>query len=168
MYKQLTLSFLAFFCLSQIAGAQDSIPFNQQKFSEFSFWVGEWDVYKYGTDTIVGKSSIKSIVDGKGLSEHYSSLAYPYHGTSLNKYNPVNGRWEQFWVDNSGLSLFIHGGIEEGKMILGNEVVRSGKKILNRITWTPMENNEVCQCWDQSYDEGKNWKNVFDGHYKPN
>ena len=30
------------------------------KYHDFDFWIGEWDVYKNGTDTLVGSSQIES------------------------------------------------------------------------------------------------------------
>ena len=133
---------------------------------QFDFWVGKWDVYKYDTDSIVGKSHIESIIDGVAIQENYSSTRYPYKGKSLNKYNQVTGKWQQFWVDNGGLTLEIEGGIKDGKMVMGNRVEQNGQVTHNRITWAPLDDGTVRQTWDISQDEGKNWQTVFDGIYR--
>lgn len=72
------------------------------KYAEFNFWIGEWNVYKHDTDTIVGKSKIEAIIDDKVIKETYHSTTSKYRGTSLNKYNARTDQWEQFWVDNYG------------------------------------------------------------------
>jgi len=128
---------------------------------EFNFWIGEWTVYKTGTDTIAGYSRIEAILDGKALQEHYTSTQAAYTGTSLNKYNPQTSRWEQYWIDNSGVTLHITGGWEDGKMVLQDE-----NNPINRITWTPNSDRTVRQVWEQKK-EGNEWVVVFDGHYKP-
>jgi len=139
----------------------------EKKYREFDFWIGEWDVYKYGTDTLVGASNIASIVDGKAIRETYQATGSAYQGTSLNKYNPQINQWEQFWVDNGGLTLHIKGGIEAGKMVLQNEMDTSTGTLRNKITWEAESENSVRQTWEQSTDGGNTWQIVFDGQYKP-
>src|SRR5210317_854535 len=87
-------------------------------YQEFDFWIGEWNVYKNGTDTIVGKSHIMSINSGMGLLENYSATSSAYEGKSLNTYNKSKGKWEQYWIDNSGLVLKLAGSFQDGKMVL--------------------------------------------------
>lgn len=130
---------------------------------QFDFWIGDWNVYKFGTDTIAGISSIKPILDHKTIEENYQNLKYTYKGKSLNIYNPKTDKWEQFWVDNSGLRLYLSGEYKDNKMILSDCKTESN---CNKITWTKMEDGTVRQEWEQSKDSGKSWKKVFDGHYK--
>ena len=40
-----------------------------------------------------------------------------------------------------------------------------GATTLERITWTPLDGGRVRQLWEQSQDQGKTWKSVFDGTY---
>ena len=136
---------------------------NDKQEHQFDFWIGEWNVYKFGTDTITGISSIKSILNHKTIEENYQSLKYKYKGKSLNTYNPTTKKWEQFWVDNSGLRLYMTGAYENGKMILSD--CETNDKC-NHITWTNMGDGTVRQEWEQSMDKGKTWRKVFDGHYK--
>ncbi|NNK90091.1 MAG: hypothetical protein HKO89_05730 [Saprospiraceae bacterium] len=144
--------------------------------SQFDFWIGEWDVYKYGTDTLVGKSKISSILDGHGIIEEYEAIGSKYRGTSLNKYNQLSGQWEQYYIDNSGLTLHLKGQLKEDKMILGNSVQRGEKTIQNRITWQAEPGkSSVRQTWTQLQEDTGNDKNkdstdwalLFDGEYKP-
>lgn len=153
-------SFL-FFCIS--------LCFSQTgKYQDFDFWIGEWNVYKHNTDKIVGKSKIERIIDGKAIKETYHSTTSSYQGTSLNKYNPRTDQWEQFWVDNTGLTLHITGNLENKAMVLQNKVPSDKGTLLNKIKWQKNKDGTVRQTWYQSTDEGKNWTIVFDGDYKSN
>jgi len=69
------------------------------------------------------------------LLENYNALGSAYKGKSLNKYNPKSGKWEQFWVDNSGLSLYLSGSFSNGSMILDDVGNEAGNKEYNRIVW---------------------------------
>jgi len=124
-------------------------------------------VYKYGTDTLVGFSQIESVIDSLGLLENYSVAKGKYLGKSLNKYNPARERWEQYWIDNSGLTLFLSGGLKEGKMVLDDVEHGDRDKGLNRIVWELLKSNTVRQTWSISKDGGLSWSVVFDGEYKP-
>lgn len=146
----------------QCIGAQEPTE-NDKQDHQFDFWIGEWNVYKFGTDTIAGISSIKPILDHKTIEENYQNLKYKYKGKSLNTYNPKTKKWEQYWVDNSGLRLYMTGAYNNGKMILSDCGTNDR---CNRITWTNMGDGTVRQEWEQSRDNGKTWRKIFDGHYK--
>lgn len=134
--------------------------------NEFNFWIGEWNVYVNGTETLAGESKIESILGGKTLVENYSAANGQYKGTSLNTYNATEKRWEQYYTDNGGLVLHITGGISDGKMVLENTQNMSGVAVQNRISWTPMENGDVRQLWEQKNVGDEKWNVAFDGIYK--
>lgn len=135
----------------------------QEEHHQFDFWIGDWNVYKYGTDSLVGESHVKSILNHKTIEENYSSTLYPYAGKSYNIYNSKTKKWEQFWVDNSGMRLSLNGGIVDGKMILGG---CEQDTICNKIIWSALPDKTVRQEWLHSEDMGKTWRKVFDGLYK--
>ncbi|MAX70935.1 MAG: hypothetical protein CMC76_07495 [Flavobacteriaceae bacterium] len=147
----------------QCIGAQESTE-NDKQIHQFDFWIGEWNVYKFGTDTIIGISSIKSKLNNKVIEENFQSLKYKYQGMSLNTFDSKLNRWEQFYVDNSGLKLHLFGNFEKNKMILSD--CGEFNQNCNRITWTDLPDITVRQEWEQSKDKGKTWVKVFDGHYK--
>ncbi len=139
------------------------------KVHEFDFWIGNWTVYKNGTDTIVGYNEIKPVADGCSLLESYRSARSNYKGNSLNKYNSTIGKWQQFWVDNSGMTLFIEGNYTNDKLIMENEDKNADGTITsNRITWFKNQDGSVRQFWEQSTDKGKTWLVAFDGLYRKN
>ena len=160
---KLSLPLLAIFLTTSALSQESS---DQSKNSQFNFWIGEWDVFKYGTDTLVGYSQIESILNGLVIKETYKSSQYAFEGTSLSKYNQINGQWEQYWVDNSGTTLHIKGAYSNKKMTLSNTEKRTEGTFHNRLTWTDLEGKAVRQMWEQSND-GEKWVVVFDGHYKP-
>ena len=79
-----------------------------------------------------------------------------------------NTRWNQYWVDTSGMVLFLTGSFTDGRMTLSGELVdaASGKRSLQRVTWTPNADGTVRQLWQGSDDAGKTWSTVFDGLYR--
>jgi hypothetical protein len=135
-------------------------------YHQFDFWLGHWNVYKFGTDTLVGESRIESIIDSIGLLENYRAENSKYVGKSLNKYNPIKDRWEQYWIDNSGLTLYLTGGITDQKMILDDVKSGSSKNGFNKIVCEKLDDNTVRQTWSRSKDNGETWNVVFDGEYK--
>jgi lactoylglutathione lyase len=157
---------LLFLFATQQIMAQQASEALTQKYHQFDFWLGTWDVYKYGTDTLVGQSHIESIVDSLGLLENYSVSKGQYQGKSLNKYNPARERWEQYWIDNSGLTLFLSGGLADGKMVLEDVDHGDASAGFNRIAWEKTNHNSVRQTWSVSQDSGLTWSVVFDGEYK--
>lgn len=76
-------------------------------------------------------------------------------------------RWEQYWVDNGGLTLSIHGGLHEGAMVMRGELENRGAGALHRISWSRHSETTVRQTWKQSSDGGKTWVLLFDGLYRP-
>ncbi|NKI26429.1 hypothetical protein HCG49_07630 [Arenibacter sp. 6A1] len=131
---------------------------------EFDFWIGEWNVYKFETDTIIGVSAIAPILNHSAIEEKYTARASQYEGKSFNIYVPKTDQWEQFWVDNSGLRLHLKGSFNKDKMLLSDCETTAP---CNRIVWTKLSDASVRQEWEQSPNGGKTWKKIFDGHYKP-
>ncbi len=167
MNRFTSLLFLVILLISNISQGQSVLSDAElkEKQHQFDFWLGHWEVYKYGTDTIVGISHIESILDSVALLEHYQSAPSPYHGKSINIFNKESLQWEQFWIDNGGSALKLAGEFKNGMMSLENTKKLDGKTHINRIRWTPV-NGEVRQTWELSRDNGKSWNILFDGLYK--
>ena len=98
------------------------------------------------------------------MREEFTSLS-GYAGTSLNFYDPFDERWHQTWIANDGQPLYLVGGIEDGKMVLGDDPQDGRPR--SRITWTPQPDGTVRQTWEMSRDGGATWDVAFDGHYLP-
>lgn len=148
--------------------AQQQNPCSSNEAHQFDFWLGEWNVYKYGTDTLVGHNLIKPLASGCALLENWNSIDNRSIGNSVNKYNFGTKKWQQMWVDNVGTTLMIEGDYKDSKMMLENEQPnRTGDgTIKNRITWFNNNDGTVRQLWQYSKDKGKTWLVAFDGLYK--
>lgn len=150
-----------------VSAQQQTNPCSTEQAHQFDFWIGEWNVYKTGTDTIVGHNIIKPIANGCALLENWSGGGGSI-GNSINKYNFTTKKWQQMWVDNGGTTLEITGNYQDGKMIMENEQPGGGGKgtVKNKITWTNNSDGSVRQYWQYSRDQGKTWQVAFDGMYK--
>jgi len=163
------LIFLAIFPLlfSNLTAQNEADEIDENaKYHEFDFWIGEWEVYRTGTKDLLGYSTIESIIGGFAVQESYRSSRSKYSGTSINKYNQATDQWEQYWVDNTKLTLHLKGNKVGNKMILVNIMETNDGSIGNRITWTNHEDGTVQQVWEQSSDVGESWSKIFDGTYK--
>jgi len=145
--------------LAQPKGCSDA-----EKSHQFDFWIGEWEVTSNGK--LAGHNSIQPILGGCVLQETWRG-ASGSAGTSLNYYNPSTKQWHQFWVWRNGTTLpLLSGEYRDRAMTLYGETKdKQGHPIRMRITWTHNEDGTVRQLWEQTGDEGKTWKTLFDGLY---
>ncbi|HEY3644055.1 MAG TPA: hypothetical protein VGM16_01845 [Gammaproteobacteria bacterium] len=111
------------------------VPCSTPEYRQFDFWLGDWDVSVAGKTG--GHNHITSEYGGCVLQEHWTGSGGSV-GSSFNIYDPVRKVWHQTWVDNGGTLLEIEGGMKDGSMVMtGEQLQPDGKKLLNRITWTP-------------------------------
>lgn len=132
------------------------------EFRQFDFWLGTWKVTN-AAGKVAGTNTITRVANGCALHEYWRG-ASGRSGTSLNMYDRRTGRWSQLWV-GLGLILELRGGIEDGKMVLAGEREDEDGKVIDRITWTPLDGGRVRQLWEASRDGGATWKVLFDGLY---
>jgi hypothetical protein len=141
-------------------------PCSTPEYRQFDFWLGDWDVSVAGKPG--GHNHITSEYGGCVLQEHWSGGGGSL-GSSFNIYDPARKVWHQTWVDNGGTLLEIEGGMKDGSMVMSGEQLQAdGKKLLHRITWTPIQAGgagKVRQHWETSADGGKTWTTAFDGIY---
>lgn len=136
-----------------------------ERHRDFDFWLGQWEVT--AGDSLVGHNTIRRVAGGCGLVESWRSTAGGT-GTSVNFYDPTDGRWHQTWVGSGGSVLRLDGALRDGSMVLGGEREGGdGGTVIDRITWTPLEGGRVRQHWEVSGDGGESWRTVFDGYYRP-
>ena len=70
------------------------------RFSEFDFWLGEWDVHG-PQGNLAGSNTITSEHGSCVLIEDYSTPS-GFTGMSVNYLDHATGEWVQIWSDNSG------------------------------------------------------------------
>jgi hypothetical protein len=135
---------------------------------QFDFWLGKWNVTDNTSGKPDGTNDITSELKGCVLQEHWIG-AGPNggRGMSFNHYDPARKVWHQTWVDDSGGILYLDGGMKNGSMVLaGARTGRAGKRVIDRITYTPRPDGSVRQWWQVSRDGGKTWTTSFDGIYR--
>jgi hypothetical protein len=134
---------------------------------QFDFWVGEWEV-RQPDGSLVGRNSISALFDGCALREEWRGES-GHRGTSLNAWSPERGTWHQTWVDSSGLTLLLEGGIRDGAMVMEGEAPLPGdadRVVRHRITWSILDGDphRLRQLWEAATEEGA-WETLFDGRY---
>jgi len=130
----------------------------------FDFWLGKWEV-RTPNGKLAGNSRIEREYGGCVIHEFYETPS-GYRGESLNIYDAGRKHWNQNWVDNTGVTLRLDGGLQtDGKMVLeGTSIGPDGKPTQQRISWTPNPDGTVRQLWETADGKG-GWAVAFDGQY---
>jgi len=157
-------------------GQNQSNPFpcmDDKRAREFDFWVGEWDVYKNGTNVLAGISKIEMASGGCMILENWTSKgATPFNGKSMNYVNPSTGKWEQLWIGSDGIHTnnpqkFIDGEYRDGAMrFTFEQITQQNQKQIGRFIFYNNGPDEVRQFNEVSSDNGKTWTTVYDFIYK--
>jgi hypothetical protein len=152
----------------------DAFPcMRDKKLREFDFWLGDWNVYKNGTDIMVGESKIELASGGCMVLENWTAKGpAPHNGKSMNYVNPATGRWEQLWIGSGGINVnnpqkFVNGEYSDNALRFTFEQVSpTGAKQIGRFIFFNIGPNEVRQFNEVSNDNGKTWTTVYDFTYK--
>lgn len=137
-----------------------------EKYAEFDFWLGEWNVTN-PNGSVAGNNTIEKIQNNCILRENWISASPGYTGTSYNFYNAQEKQWEQLWIDNQGSYLKLKGHRKDNQMILQTDEAKNseGESFIHRVTWTKNEDGTVRQLWE-TITNGKDVTVAFDGLYK--
>lgn len=153
-------------------GAADATPAapgqpcaDQEKFREFDFWIGEWEVHD-GGGQLAGRNVIRPAHAGCVLIEDWTS-ATGGTGMSMNFLDHQKGEWVQVWIDSSGGQIEIRGGLTGEGMQLAGQIhyTANGTTAPFRGLWTPLPDGRVRQFFEQSNDGGETWSTWFEGYY---
>lgn len=164
-HRMLVVAFIAGTLAAPSSGwAQDATDArcSAQEYRQFDFWVGEWEVTNPDGE-VVGHNTIRRVAGGCGLLESWEG-AQGGTGRSLNMYEPSKDRWTQTWV-GTGVILHLAGGLRDGAMVMSSVRATPRGEVMDRITWTPMEDGTVVQHWELSTDGGESWRTAFRGTY---
>ena len=154
------------------AGAQPQAPAanqspcqQEEKFREFDFWIGEWDVHT-ADGKLAGRNVIDSAEGGCVLIENWTGVGGST-GTSMNYLDKTTDEWIQLWVDASGSQILIRGGLTDDGMLLEGTIhyVSNGVTAPFRGLWTPQPDGRLRQFFEQYDDTEKVWKPWFEGFY---
>ncbi len=133
-------------------------------YSEFDFWVGEWEVYT-PQGQLAGTNTITKIENGCLVTENWLAVNGGT-GKSINYYDPAAGTWRQVWVDFTGGILELEGELKDGAMrFVGTHTYMDGRQEAYRMVFTPRPDGSVRQFIEQSRDNGQSWYTSFEGIY---
>lgn len=131
---------------------------------QFDFWVGEWDVFNPAGQK-AGTNSIQVFSSGCGLMENWTGTLGG-EGKSINYYDSSTQKWYQSWIGSAGGAMRYEGQFKEGAMRFeGVTVEQNGKKTLQKLTFSKIDEDTVRQLAETSSDEGKTWTVRYDFKY---
>jgi hypothetical protein len=139
------------------------------KAREFDFWIGEWDAFVTGTNTLAGKSKIEMASGGCMILENWTSVGAAFNGKSMNFVDPVTQKWKQIWVGSGGVnaSEFLNGEFKDGAMRFEFETSDAkGNKQGVHFYFYNLGTDQVRQFHETSTDGGKTWTTTYDFTYK--
>ena len=142
---------------------------HDQRFREFDFWVGDWNVWP--TNAIgVGAPSRNNITleeNGCVVQEHWEGQGGST-GQSFNLFDRSVGTWRQTWVDNAGGQHDYTGALKDGNMVLeGTTPAPNGAlgRMPTRLTLFHIHADTVRQFSQISADSGRTWTVAYDLTY---
>jgi hypothetical protein len=148
-------------------------PCSAPELHQLDFWVGDWDLthrarvardkdeWQDGT----GTNSVRKILDGCVVEEHFEDKKEGFRGQSVSTYDPMHHQWLQTWVDNSGAYLPFTGGFENGRMILSQPAKIGGKDGIKRMVFHDIKPDSFDWDWENTIDGGKTWVTMWKIHY---
>ena len=138
---------------------------HDERFSEFDFWLGEWEV-RDAAGNIAGTNRIEKVEHGCLITETWTG-ASGSTGFSINYLDASDGKWVQIWNAAGGTQINYRGGLADDGMLLIGEIssAAGGTAAPFRGLWTPLPDGRVRQLFEQSNDGGETWVTWFDGYY---
>ncbi|MEP6491308.1 MAG: hypothetical protein ABJF01_01430 [bacterium] len=136
---------------------------------QFDFWVGLWDVAPWGQPmapaAAAGVNDVHPILEQCIVFENWHG-SQGGDGKSFNYYDRNLRKWRQIWMADGGGALDYTGEFRDGAMrfdawTLGPD----GRRVLQKLTFTPFGRDTVRQTFEASQDSGKTWAVTFDGRY---
>lgn len=154
---------LLLLCTAVWAQAPAQKPCTTPEFSQFDFWVGEWEAnWEKNAQMPAGKgtNTIVKHFDGCVIEEQFDGVEMiGLRGMSVSTYVPQAKQWKQTWVDNQGSYLDFTGEFKNGEMILVREATTpKGVKVHQRMVWKNITKEKFDWNWEASQDGGKTWK----------
>jgi hypothetical protein len=135
-----------------------------EKYNNFNFWLGKWQVFD-AENNLIGINSITKQSDNCLIFEKW--IDDERKGTSTLFYNSSDDTWNQIWVDNLGNVVKLKGNFENDSMILKSEITKGQHtNYYNKITWKINNNTTITQLWEIYNENDFKISEVFNGIYK--
>jgi hypothetical protein len=148
------------------AAPPPAAPCTATEYHQLDFWAGDWNVFQASDNTNVGTSHIERVMDGCGISEHYSAPNAPggtYEGVSYSGYDRKDGKWHQMYVDTNGNVIWYSGTLDGSDMVL--EAPGANNR-LRKMVYHPLPDGSVEQIGSASTEYGRHFKTGYDYIYR--
>jgi hypothetical protein len=135
---------------------------------QLDFWVGEWDVTPWNAVATAsqppGYNDIHPILENCVVLENWRGVGG--EGKSFNFFDTNIRKWRQVWMGDGGGPLDYTGEFRDGAMrFAGWNLGPDGKRLEQKLTFTPISKDTVRQTFESSRDGGKTWTTGFDARY---
>ena len=136
-----------------------------EAYRQFDFWIGEWDVRPANQPVSPPMSNvITKEDDGCVIRERWKGPRMT--GQSVNIYDRSREKWHQTWVDSTG-GLHEYWGTRrsDGAMAFEGEQpprISGGPRVATKLTFFPLDADNVRQVAETSNDAGKTWTTTVD------
>ena len=88
-------------------------------------------------------------------------------GTSINYFNPTIHAWKRAWIDDHGGIIEFEGAFQDSVLrFTGVMFTPDGKKVMSKMTVTPLGSGAIEQIIENSADSGQTWETFFRGVYR--
>lgn len=133
------------------------------EYTQFRFWIGEWNVTQTNGGGPAGDSKIELLDHGCVIFENWKSKAGG-SGHSLNVYDQADGKWHQTWIDATGNQVHYIGTWTGSKMEFRAEDISTPQKqrVFMTMTFEPRPDGTIRQSGTLSTDGGKTFNPSFD------
>lgn len=145
-------------------GAPPPVCKTDARYSEFDFWLGDWDVYVDGKKA--GENSITKEEGDCLVLEKWTDVNGGT-GQSYNYFNPDTEEWRQVWV-SSYMSIDYVGGLtDDGSMELVGQITyfHNGQSLEFLGRWTLQDDGTVRQYFEQFDEKQGKMMPIFTGIY---
>jgi hypothetical protein len=133
-------------------------------YHQYDYFVGHWNVYhangkRFATDIVTKE------LDGCALLEQWHGQST--RGSGYSEYDKHTKRWVQAFFQNDGTVLVFYGNwTPQGMVFTGDDYTDAGALEHNKVLFRPFKNGGFEEYWTVSPD-GRTWKVVFDGFFRP-
>jgi len=137
---------------------------------DLDFWVGKWEMTSHSRKAFeseefvdgTAKNTIVRSFDGKLIEESFSTKGT--QGRSWSMFNPRTKLWNQTWVDSGGSYLLLQGGKVGDDFVLNLTNGAPGRQM--RMVFSDIKKDSFVWDWEQSRDDGKTWRLMWELKYK--
>lgn len=151
-------------CPAPHASATEPKSCAAPEYRRLDFRLGSFEV-STGNGTRAGRSRVETALNGCAIVEYWTG-AVSGDGRAWYAYDRHAQRWHLWFVNSTGDILRMSGGFEGDSLVLvGDDPTFDGRRVKQRMAWSPLPGGGVLQTWEISSDAGSTWEPFFEGRY---